>query len=279
MKGCICLDIDGTLTADPMAISEETVNVLKELHKRGWEFLFITGRAYSFACRVLNVMDFPYYFSVQNGADLLLMPEKRLLAREYLSSSLIPKLELIAKNVSEGFLIYSGYEKGDFCYYNPAEFTQTMIKHLEVVRTMSNEPWVERESFIFKEEESFPLVKCLGTQEEMTELYKLLKHVPEVKSTCVKDPLADFIHLNLITSPSATKGTALEKVRSYMPEGTLFIAAGDDYNDISMLEKADIAIVMNTAPKIMIEMADIVAKSAKEQGLIKALLQATKEEI
>ena len=278
MKGCICLDIDGTVTADPLAIPEETVRLLKELHKRGWEFLFITGRAYSFACRVLQVIDFPYFFSVQNGADLLLMPEKKNLAREYLPATIIPKLELIAKDIAEGFLIYSGYEKGDFCYYNPSEFTPTMMKHLEVVRTMSNEPWVERETFVFSEGESFPLVKCLGSEEEMLALNKLLKQVPEVETSCVKDPLADCIHLNLITSPKSSKGAALNKVRSYMPEGTLFIAAGDDYNDISMLQEADVAIVMATAPEVMIKMADILAAPAKEQGLIKALLQATKEE-
>ena len=278
MKGCICLDIDGTITANPLAIPEETLKLFKELYKRGWEFLFITGRAYSFASRVLHVIDFPYFFSVQNGADLLLMPEKKLLAREYLSASFIPEIERLAKSVSEGFLIYSGYEKGDFCYYNPSEFTQGMMRHLEIVRTMSNEPWVERTDFIFTEKESFPLVKCLGTQEEMFALNKILKQIPEIETTCVKDPLADFIYLNLITSPSANKGAALDKVRSYMPEGTLFIAAGDDYNDISMLRKADIAIVMSTAPKIMMEMADILAAPAEDQGLIKALLQATKEE-
>ena len=31
MKGCICLDIDGTITANPLAIPEETLELLKEL--------------------------------------------------------------------------------------------------------------------------------------------------------------------------------------------------------------------------------------------------------
>ncbi|MBM3198055.1 MAG: HAD family phosphatase [Chlamydiae bacterium] len=279
VKGCICLDIDGTLTADPYRVPPRVIGLLAELYRRGWVFLFVTGRLYSFALSTLKDLPFPYFFAVQNGADLLRMPEGALLSRAYISSKILPHLEELCDRTDEDFLLYSGFEKGDFCYYRPSRFSSKMLEHLELVKTLSHKPWQEREHFLFPEEEQFSLIKVLGSMEKMYGLQEVLRTYPTWEVTCVKDPLAKDIYLNLITSPDAHKGHILKKLRTMLPSGCLLIAAGDDLNDAPMLEEADFAIVMKTAPASLWEKADLMAEPAAQEGIIEALLLATQEKI
>ncbi len=280
MKGCICLDIDGTITSNPHEVPCAVVKFFHELHEKGWVFLFITGRLYSFAHAALRDMHFPYFFAVQNGADLLLMPEKKLLSREYLPFSCVPKLEELCMTMSEDFLLYSGWEKGDFCYYRPKKFSPSMLEYLEIVQSVSHKSWRALESFSFVAEETFPLIKLLGTKEEMFRMHNVLQQAEIGEVSCVKDPLSPNVgYLNLLTAKNVNKGKILEKMRSYFPKGTLFIAAGDDYNDLSMLQEADCAIAMANAPSTLLAQANIIANSAQENGIIQALQEATQEKI
>jgi len=278
LKGCICLDIDGTITADPFHVPEAVIKCFEKLYQKGWKFLFSTGRPYAFASQIFHSFTFPFFLSLQNGADLLQMPEKKLLAKEHLSSSFILKLDEIYKDMEEDFLVYAGFEKGDFCYYRPKRYSFKMLEHLEVVKSVVSEPWQEVEEFAFGEEDSFPLIKSLGSEDRMKKLCQKLLSFEEVHSTYIRDPLSDGkTYINLITSKRATKGAVIKKVRTFFPESTLFIAAGDDRNDILMLEEADVAIVMKTAPESMFPLADLIAQPASDLGIIAALLKATGE--
>lgn len=277
MKGCICLDIDGTITADPYSIPKPVVDCLRFLYQRGWVFLFATGRTYTFAQKTLKDIDFPYFFALQNGSDLLQMPEQKPLMKHYLSSKIIPVIEEIGKGEEEDFIIYTGWERGDFCYYRPKKFSHEILEHIDIIKEYADKPWQAVDSFSFREEDEFPLIKYLGSKEGMYKVYEKLKAVEGIEVSYIKDPVSEGVYLNLITAPRASKGLAVQKIRSLLPKGTLCIAAGDDRNDLSMLEEADIAIAVGSAPAALIAVADIMAKPASEMGLIEALLLATKE--
>jgi len=278
LKGCICLDIDGTLTAEPFSVPKEVWECLEKLYAKGWQFLFSTGRPYSFACPLFANVSFPFFLSVQNGADLLEMPQKKVLVQHHLSSLFIPQLEALYEDLEEDFLIYSGFARGDFCYYRPDRFSSKMLEYLEVVKSIVQEPWQAKEDFIFSPSDSFPLLKSLGTKPQMEELEERLRNFSEVHVSCICDPMSKGkIYLNLITASRASKGEVLKTMREKLSPGAIFIAAGDDRNDISMLREADIAIVMKNAPIELWPLGDILAEPAKELGIIDALWKATGE--
>lgn len=278
LKGCICLDIDGTLTADPYSIPQKVWECLEALYAKGWHILFSTGRPYSFAEKLFIGAKFPFLLSVQNGADLLQMPEKKLLFQDHLSALFIPKLEELYAGIKEDFLIYAGFAKGDFCYYRPGRFSLKMLEHLEVVKSVVQEPWKAQEEFAFESSDSFPLIKSLGSKKQMEDLAQKLLAFPEVHASCICDPLSKKeVYLNLITTSTATKGEVVKKVRSMLPPNAFFIGAGDDRNDIPMLKEVDFAIVMENAPEELFPLADLLAKPAKEYGIIEALWRATGE--
>lgn len=76
-----------------------------------------------------------------------------------------------------------------------------------------------------------------------------------------------------VTAKDVTKGSCIDHLSGFYQQGRL-IAAGDDHNDIPMLIKANISIAMETAPDDVKVHADIIAKSAKVNGIISALEEA-----
>ncbi len=273
-KGWIALDIDGTITPDLHTMPSEVSGYLQELADLGWQIAFITGRTFSFAHPVLHALPFPFFLAVQNGADILAMPEKRLVSRTYLDSSIIEALERAYQGRKGDFIVYAGYERGDFCYYRPARFSPRLLQHLEKVKAVSPEPWIIADAFSALAQKEFPLIKCFGSKEEMESINRLLSTLPILHATMIRDSMDENIYLNLVTSAQATKGHALERLVAQCGGGAPVIAAGDDFNDISMLNKADVRIVMETAPLEMLNHAHIVAPSAAKLGIIQALNQA-----
>lgn len=273
-KGWIALDIDGTITDQKHHIPKEVVEYLTTLQREGWQIIFITGRTLSFASAALASFSFSCFLAIQNGSVLLSMPEQAVIEKSYLPSSIVPVLEKVYLEQLEDFIVYAGFEKGDFCYYRPGHFSKELLNHLEVIKELSSEPWQAVKVFNFSKEDTFPLIKCLGSYEAMNALNHLLKAVEGIAVSMIRDPLQENTYLNLITAVQATKGNVLKKV---MQKKGLFgpvIAAGDDFNDISMLECADVSIVMQTAPEKMLKMGDIIALPAKDLGIINALGEA-----
>ncbi len=274
-KGWIALDIDGTITDQLHHVPSEVCHYLKFLHQEGWQLVFITGRTFSFGFSALQFLDFPFFLAVQNGADILMMPEKKLVFRSYLPRSIISSLEKIYTDQKEDFIIYAGYEHGDFCYYRPSHFSPELTIHLEKIRSFSPEPWRAVDTFKFAQNESFPLIKCLGSKTLMLRVNASLKGLEGIVTSLIRDPLAEGVYLNLVTDQQADKGKALEKTIAHYGKRGRVIAAGDDRNDISMLNIADFSVVMQTAPLEMHEKADLIGKPATELGIIDALKEAT----
>lgn len=271
-KGWIALDVDGTLTAAFDSIPAQVTQYLEQLAGQGWNILILTGRALSICKLVTSAFTFPYFLGVQNGADILKMPEEQLLQRQYLTSKEIANIEEIYQG-KEDLIIYSGYEKGDFCYYRPERFSQTLLTHLTHLQKQCPVPWKEVNSFDFSADFAFPLIKCFGHQEHLRIEEEKLNKIPSLQAAMIGDPIGKVLHFNLVTHFQATKGQALKKIIGAGARGKI-IAAGDDRNDLSMFAEADVSIVMETAPKDVLAKADIIASAAAKCGIIAALEKA-----
>jgi hydroxymethylpyrimidine pyrophosphatase-like HAD family hydrolase len=105
-----------------------------------------------------------------------------------------------------------------------------------------------------------------------------LRQVPGLEVITIRDPLNPKLHLLLVTDAQASKGFCLDRLIKALHKKQKMgkiIAAGDDRNDLSMLLKADIRIVMSTAPEEVKKEADILAKPVEQNGIIEALVTAT----
>lgn len=271
MKGVIAFDIDGTLTHRLDWIDPKVVCFLNEQVEQGWQVAFLTGRIFMFAERILKHFDFPYIVAVQNGADILDMPSKKVLQRNYFSCDILPQIEHAYQGQKEDFIIYAGIEKGDFCYYRPERFSKKMHEYLDMLKALSDK-W-HSSNFIFEKGTRFPLIKSFGEKRAMQDLYAQLKENQALEVSIIRDPIDPKLYLNLITDHSASKGHTIQFLRDYL-KSPLVIAAGDDHNDLKMLKQADVAIAIETAPEEVLSIADIIAKPAEKLGIIDAVKEA-----
>lgn len=274
MNGIIALDIDGTVTAEAHSIPEEVVSYLQKLEKENWTFLFLTGRTFQWAYSSLESLDMPYYLAVQNGAILLKMPEREIVKSCYLKISLIPQMSEICRALNTDFIIYSGFENQDICYYRPNKFSMEHLNYLKARTAALKENWKEVETFDQLGIEAIASLKFIEKEPAIQRIIEEVEKKLQLHIPLNRDPFDEQYFVAQATHPEATKGNALKAFSKMFEYNGPIIAAGDDYNDVSMLEQADIKIVMGNAPGPLLLMADIIAPPVDKMGIINGLQHA-----
>lgn len=276
-RGLLTLDIDGTLTDSSHQIPEPVVDYLSYLYDEGWEIALITGRTYSYAKHSLSSIHFPFYLCVQNGADILSAEERKVVSQSYIPKKTIEQIVSLVPELVEDPLIYSGFERGDFCYYRPQKLSKTITKYLPKLMSLCSTPWVPLSQFNDISQQGVPLVKCFGDHKALADFEEKLKEIPHLSVCTIVDPVEPTYRICLVTHENANKGMAAESVKELLGIQGPHIAAGDDRNDLPMLQRADRAIVMKTAPLDMHGVASIVAEPATDCGIIDALSTVIQE--
>lgn len=276
-KEIIALDIDGTLTSDLHSLPREVEQYLKKISEGGTDVVLITGRCFSLAYPPLKDWDFSYQLAVHNGAVILQMPEKRIISKQYIDSSVISVLDEIVQTEETDFGLYTGIENQDVCYFRPERFSENLREYVRMRAKICRENWHEVESF-----EGLPLhcltaIKFFGDQASALRIQRQVEEKLDLHIPVIRDPIDESVYIAQATHPQVDKGTAVDRVKN--GQDSFVIAAGDDLNDLPMLEKADVKIVMESAPASLKEIADLIAKPAKNHGIIEAIDNARNNRI
>jgi hydroxymethylpyrimidine pyrophosphatase-like HAD family hydrolase len=276
IKGTLGLDIDGTLTNEHHVLPELVVSFLTELYHQGWCLVFITGREYVYAMQALCAFDVPFYLAVQNGADLIKMPEKLHIKSFYMDNFIIKDLQPLFEKANLDFLLYSGFEKGDFCYFRPSKHKPDILELLKAMEKRSAKPWRVVQDFSIEHQHAFPLIKALGFENDFVGLKPYVINNHPLNFVSIKNPKAPDYSFLLITHKLATKKEALQYFMENFDLPRPLIVAGDDQNDKESLEFADVKVVMDNAPINLKSFADVLAPLSTKHGIIPGLKQALK---
>lgn len=274
MKGIIALDIDGTLTSDIHSIPPDVISYLEHLSYEDWKICLITGRGFRLASPALRDLTFPYHLSVHNGAGILDFPGPHLVKKYDLSPGILPVMEDICEKEPTDFVIYSGFENQDLCYYRPSYFGEGLLKYLEKRTKACQEIWrpiQKHEEMLLK---GFSALKCFGTVKSLQRIVKKIEKELGLDVPIIRDLFSENMYLAQVTHQSANKGVAIHDYKALFDCKGPVIAAGDETSDFSMLKAADVKIAMPTAPNMLRDLADIVAQPVEELGIIPALEQA-----
>lgn len=267
-RGLIALDIDGTLTDKIETVHPDVVDYLSDLHNKGWQFIFITGRPLRWGERTVQTLNFPCALAVQNGALILEWPTKHILDRQYLTQNFLPQMEAVCKKYMMNFVVYTGSENEDRCYYCPQHFDPELHAYLLRRATLTEEEWIPLESYADLPFTTFSAFKCFATKEQAHLLSVQIEETLKLHAPPIRDPFSDTYFVIQVTHAHATKGRALQRYATMHNIQGPIIAAGDDCNDMSMLRVADFKIAMTDAPEELRAIADVIAPPASQNGLI-----------
>ncbi|MCH9634612.1 MAG: hypothetical protein S4CHLAM7_13650 [Chlamydiae bacterium] len=276
-KGWICLDIDGTLTNEILSIPKPVLEYIHFLHQEQWQLIFVTGRLFSLGYKVLKSLTFPYYFVPQNGASWFEMPSQKIGSRHYLALKTIQELEPLIKGSGLDFVLITGIENQDQCFYRPDRLKIETLEHIQKNLSSLAGQWKAVSSFTDLGLENFPMAKIYGSNECLKNVISSLQKVSSIEAYLLEDsakPNHSVIH---IMRKGVNKGKAVLDIINTPLLTKTIISAGNDFNDESLLDIADIKIAMSDSPKFLLEKADIIAPSVKNYGIIPALKKAIEQ--
>jgi HAD superfamily hydrolase (TIGR01484 family) len=273
-RGIIALDIDGTISTTELGLTAKVHDFLQELTQQGWLIVFITGRTFSYAIKTLQACQFHYLFAVENGATLLAMPNHQIIRKRYLSVQTLHLLEEASAKYGSDLIVCTGVEDEGRCYYRPERFEKGELEYLLDRQQQANETWVALESFEQIPREEFAYAKCFASFDACREIAHHATTHAMVASVVIVDPLRPTHAVLLMTHPTVSKGGTLRECHHMFAKQLPTIAAGDDANDESMIEEADVGIAMANAPEFVRQKAQIIAPPAAEEGIITGLKEA-----
>lgn len=274
LAGIIALDIDGTITDQMHLVPEGVIKYFEELVRRGWKIIFITGRPFQWSYNTLKKIRFSYHIAVQNGALLLEMPTQIIRIKKYLSKDSIQEASLVCQKYQTDFIVYSGHENNDLCYFRPSMFSPEILNYLNRRSKTLNEKWLPVSSFNNLQVQNFPSIKCFAKENEAFLMQRDFENQMGWHAPPNKDPFDPNYYVVQATHSEATKGNILREYCQLVNNSGPIIVAGDDNNDESMLKLADVKIVMENAPEKLLSIADIIAPKAEKEGIIKGLQDA-----
>lgn len=273
-KGIIALDIDGTITVERYTLEKEVGHYLNRLIAEGWLLVFLTGRTYSFTLPVLSSLKGNYFLAVQNGAALYEMPKARCIKKHYVSMKDLWEIDPIFQKEEGGLLVESGKENEDLCFYKPHDFTAEEMEYINFRIELTPEKWVPVDSFNEFSFQEFAVGKYFAREPQALDIAaRILKKLP-LNVIVIRDPFRPGFHLGHVNAILTSKGQILEEFIALYGSDLPVIAAGDDYNDVEMLEKSTIKVVMKNGPEQLHALADILAPPAAERGIIQALKES-----
>ncbi|MEH7353700.1 Cof-type HAD-IIB family hydrolase [Neobacillus drentensis] len=282
MVKIIASDMDGTLLNSVQQISVENKEAILKAQAQGVEFVVATGRSYQEATYVLREAGLKCPIICVNGAEV------RSKEGDILSATPITKQK--AREVAEKLRELDIYFE---VYTNKGAFTVDADKAISTLVDIiiSANPEADRDEVAYAAGARLRkgLVQIIEDYEilfadENIQIYKLFTFsFNSDKLAAASNTLMDFEglavstsgHENLeITDKQAQKGIALEsfaKARGIDISETM--AIGDNYNDVSMFERAGRSVAMGNANYEIKALCDVITDTNNEHGVAKAILE------
>ncbi|MFT4416232.1 Cof-type HAD-IIB family hydrolase [Fredinandcohnia humi] len=281
MIKCIATDMDGTLLTSNHEISEENKTAILKAQQQGIKVVVATGRSYQEAKYVLVDAGIDCPIICANGAEIR-SEAGEVLINNPIDLSLTRRIIEVLEQNNMYFELYTS--KGT--YSNDYDKAITII--MDIFMSSSLKSDYEKSVQAAKErfesglihlvddfekvlsDETISINKLIAFSFNKDELEATKNQLTLLADVAVSSSGKENIEVNSI---HAQKGNALaafvEKHGISLDET---MAVGDNYNDLSMFQKAGLAVAMGNAPDEIKKQATKVTDTNENHGVAKAIL-------
>ncbi|MGX7244131.1 Cof-type HAD-IIB family hydrolase [Enterococcus quebecensis] len=285
----IASDMDGTLLDSKMSISKDNASAIREAERLGVEFMVATGRAYTEAKPALEEAGIECAMITLNGAKVFDKEGNSLFTagiEKTIATEILDILEThnIYFEVSTNKGIYS--EKQEKRIENFASHIATTMPHLtyKVAIAMASAhlalldiTYIEDMRALIKQED-IEVLKIIGfSMDGPKVLAPASTHIRQLADLAITSSAQNNIEIN---HKNAQKGIAVAHVaknRGISKEEVMTI--GDNFNDVSMLQWAEVSFAMGNAELEVKDHAKYVTSTNLENGVGEAILRAIREDL
>lgn len=232
-------DVDGTLLINN-EIPESAINSIKELKEEGNVIMLSTGRCQSQLKEILDKI--PADGAITNNGAYC------HIGKEVLFDSPIPQ-EIVMELVDKNYNICALTKDRIVRFIN----TNKEFKHF--FNSLNIEEPKKGEKDIIERDKIYSLCLASDNADQFdTKKYKDLRFIRVSKYGF------DIVNNNV------TKASAFDFIRKRFPHGRI-IAFGDNYNDIEMLDEADLSVCMQSSPDECKKVSSFVTRNPEDDGI------------
>lgn len=288
MVRLIASDMDGTLLNEKMVISDINAAAIKEAERHGIKFMIATGRGYSEAWPLLQEAGISCPLITLNGAQIIDGEGK-----------VLESIGLEKKTVHEILAIFNKHNLYAELVTSKGIYSNDQAKRIESVAALITR---------LNSDVSYKMGVALAAarpeiininyiddytaivDDPAIEVLKLLAFstTPD-KLTGAKAELTDMKHLAITASSQtnieinhvkAQKGIALTKVaRKLDIPMSEVMSIGDNFNDVSMLQAADVSFAMGNAEEEVKKQAKYMTSDNNDNGVAEAIFRVINEKL
>lgn len=266
-------DLDGTLIDADRKINDESLEILKREQKSGLVFSVATARSASTALPITGPLNLKTPLVLMNGA-VLFDP----LTHTY------PLVNLIDKISAEKILLaceragVSGFmfaeENGIMNVYHSRLKTVNEQVYYSERSGLPLKKFIEISDFYAHTSERVVYFSFTGSEEPLKKLYSLLGDISGINFTMYEDKFAGTFFLEIF-SENASKAKTVSRLKSMLGAEKV-VAFGDNYNDISLFEAADISVAVSNAVPELKAAADFIVPNHDFCGVARFIAQNRK---
>lgn len=238
----VASDLDGTLLAPDHKLSAFSKKTLKELHAKGFTFIFATGRHHVDVAGIREIAGIPAYMITSNGARVHDQNDAEMYSKN------VPQelVQAIVDLVKDDERIVTHIYRND---------TWLMSREDEALRAYHNESGFHYQLFDINNAPTDGIAKVFFTNEDHDhEMLVVYENLINKKFAGQVNVAFSTPYCLEVMGAGVSKGDALKAVAESL-NLTLenCIAFGDGMNDVEMLSMAGKGLVMGTAHEKVIK--------------------------
>ncbi len=260
-------DLDGTLLNKEKKITDKTMDALKKFTDAGNHFCINTGRAIDSAKSVYNGLGLDFkgsYLCGSNGTEIYSVDEERYIYKTGVELSLVPHILDLADEYGVHCHTYNedhivSRHNGECMDYYRRVIKTPLIVTDDVLAYVTNPP-------------SKLIAIELHDHEKQERFRKALSEMVGDKLTLL---YSNPYYMEIFPS-EAGKGSAVKRLADILGiDISNTYAAGDEQNDISMIEAAGCGIAMINGTDLVKKSADVITREDNNHdGLAQFILDA-----
>ncbi|MBP3702408.1 MAG: HAD family hydrolase [Lachnospiraceae bacterium] len=258
-------DLDGTLLHNDETVSEQTIQILNRLVKRGMKFSYATARSRVTAGHITRGLCQHFPVVLYNGAFIMDSTSSELVCSHFFNDKENDRIQSKLKELAVSPIVYSFIdEKEQFSFVTEA-VTDGMKKFLDTRKSDIRRREVDSEDRLYLGYIFY--YTCIDTEEKLAALYEELKS--EFQCVLSKDIYSEEWWLEIMPK-DATKANAVQEVKKICGCEKV-VCFGDGINDRTMFEICDEAYAVGNACEDLKEIATGVIGTNEEDAVAEFL--------
>lgn len=255
-----CSDIDGTLNRQGYYLADDTKALVNEIVDKDIWFTVATGRFLSRTLPIIEELNLKIPAICLVGALAYDNASKRIIKvwpiAKAAAEEVITRLQDLSHRCHA--TVYQPKENRCLTAYNLLKSKQPYpMDKVNELGLLHDEIVVKDDLRPLLEECQALLIDMVGEEELLKQGYDLVKDIPGINVYLHQSPHTPGLWVLDIVAADSGKGNAIRWLKDYM-KADVSVAFGDNFNDLPMLEAADIGVTMAESPDSLKAVVDLV---------------------